>query len=93
MRFAILGFLCGLLWAAPAEVQYASIEPRVIMPDGSAYQSWSDLTRYSHTYHVDQQHPRASDDNPGTADLPFRSINRAAQVVKPGGSASGSRMW
>lgn len=88
MRFAVLAIACGVLCAAPAEVQYAAIEPQVIMPDGSPYQSWSDLTRYSNTYHVDQQHPRASDENPGTADMPFRTINRAAQVVKPG-----ERVW
>lgn len=31
-----------------------------------------------------QQHPHASDDNPGTEDRPFKSINRAAQVLMPG---------
>ncbi|MCX7968438.1 MAG: right-handed parallel beta-helix repeat-containing protein [Armatimonadetes bacterium] len=36
------------------------------------------------TYVVDVNSPKASDENPGTADLPLKSINRAAQLVQPG---------
>ncbi len=35
-------------------------------------------------YVVDNRHPNASDANPGTADRPFKTINRAAQLVQPG---------
>lgn len=90
MRFrALIPALCGLaLCAIAAEVNYAPLTPEVVMPDGSPYMSWSDQTRYAQTYHVDQKHPRASDENPGTEQLPFRTINRASQVVKPG-----ERVW
>ncbi|MBC7327801.1 right-handed parallel beta-helix repeat-containing protein [bacterium] len=35
-------------------------------------------------YYVDNQNPQASDDNPGTLQLPFKTIDKAAQVVEPG---------
>ncbi|MEJ7613366.1 MAG: chondroitinase-B domain-containing protein, partial [Candidatus Fervidibacter sacchari] len=35
-------------------------------------------------YFVDVNSPKASDANPGTAELPFKTINRAAQLVQPG---------
>ena len=35
-------------------------------------------------YFVDVNSPKASDTNPGTAELPFKTINRAAQLVQPG---------
>jgi hypothetical protein len=85
----LISTLCGLaLCLQAADVNYAPLIPPVIMPDGSPYMSWSDQTRYTKTYHVDQQNPRASDENVGTEQLPFRTINRAAQVVRPG-----ERVW
>jgi hypothetical protein len=36
------------------------------------------------TYIVDINHPQASDNNPGTPDRPFKSINRAVKELKPG---------
>ncbi|MCX7643277.1 MAG: DUF1565 domain-containing protein, partial [Armatimonadetes bacterium] len=36
------------------------------------------------TYVVDVNSPKASDNNPGTHNLPLKSINRAAQLVQPG---------
>ncbi len=33
---------------------------------------------------VDQRHPKASDDNPGTANRPFRTISAAAERVRAG---------
>lgn len=35
-------------------------------------------------FYVDGQNPKASDDNPGTAQLPFKTIDKSAQVVEPG---------
>jgi alpha-N-arabinofuranosidase len=45
---------------------------------------WSDTTQYTRTYHVDRNHPRASDENPGTAELPFQTLNHAAQLARAG---------
>ncbi len=88
LHLLIPALLCAIACATAAEVNYVPLTPEVVMPDGSPFLSWSDTTRYVKTYHVDQAHPRASDENPGTAELPFRTINRAAQVVKPG-----ERVW
>lgn len=35
-------------------------------------------------YFVDGQNPKSSDDNPGTQELPFKTINKPAQIVEPG---------
>lgn len=88
MNVSTLTLLCftAALFAASAELKYVPLSPEVLMPDGSTFQTWSDVTRYSKTYHVNRNHPRASDENPGTEGLPFRTINRAAQVVRPGES-------
>lgn len=58
-----------------------------IMPDGTPFPSWDDLTRYAHVYHVSGEHPAASDDGPGTEERPFATINHAAQVLQPGEKA------
>ena len=71
-----------------AQVNYQPAVPQVLLPDGTPFLSWSDLTRYTRTYHVSQNNPQASDENDGTAERPFRTINHAAQVVKPG-----ERVW
>ena len=39
------------------------------------------------TYHVAQQHPQASDENPGTAERPWKTISRAAGTLLPGDTA------
>ncbi len=54
------------------------------LPDGKKADLWKDNTYYTQIYHVNVNHPDASDDNSGTFDKPFRTINRAASIVKPG---------
>ncbi|GBC99141.1 hypothetical protein HRbin17_01662 [bacterium HR17] len=39
---------------------------------------------FAATYIVDIQHPKASDTNPGTPELPFKTISKAAEVVQAG---------
>lgn len=36
------------------------------------------------TYHVSQNHPLANDANPGTGQLPFKTISRAAELLEAG---------
>ena len=55
-----------------------------MMPDGMAFPFWDDVTEYRRVYHVDQSHPGASDDGPGTEERPFVTINCAAQALQPG---------
>jgi alpha-L-arabinofuranosidase len=61
-----------------------SLTPPVFLPDGQEFKSWEAETVFSRTYYVDQQHPLASDDNPGAAERPFRTIGRAARLLQPG---------
>ena len=44
---------------------------------------WQDGTEYRNVYYVDQQHPGAADDNPGTEEAPFLTIQAAAEIVGP----------
>ena len=54
------------------------------LPDGSAYASWEQPLTFSKTYYVDNESAGADDDGPGTKARPFRTINKAAQVLQPG---------
>jgi len=63
---------------------YVSLSPPVILPDGSEFKTWSDKTVYTRTYYVDQSNPQSSDNNDGSEEKPFLTINKAAQVVRAG---------
>jgi len=56
----------------------------VLLPDGREFISWEKPLQFTKTYYVDNLNPRAADSNPGTKDLPFLTINKAAQVLQPG---------
>jgi hypothetical protein len=56
----------------------------VLLPDGREFVSWEQPLQFTKTYYVDNRNPRAADSNPGTKELPFSSINKAAQVLQPG---------
>ena len=86
----VLGMLtvcCGL-YAGSAhgegEVVMRSLEPPMMLPDGTEFKTWEQPLRFERTYCVDGASPNASDTNPGTSDRPFATINRAAQVLQPG---------
>jgi len=49
-----------------------------VLPDGMVFRSWEQPRRYTNTYHVAQGDPQANDENPGTADRPWRTIGKAA---------------
>jgi hypothetical protein len=55
----------------------------ILLPDGTPFPVWEDETDYQKAYYVDQQHPGAADDNPGTEEAPFLTIQAAAEVVGP----------
>lgn len=85
MRFAVsLVLLWGASVCATAQTGYQPAAPESLMPDGTPFLTWSDRTAYTKTYHVSRNHPQASDENPGTEARPFRTINRAAQLLKAG---------
>lgn len=54
------------------------------LPDGSHYKRWEQPLKFSRTFYVDNGSPHASDSGPGTAARPFRTINKAAQMLQPG---------
>ena len=56
----------------------------VMMPDGTPFAFWNDVTRYRRVYHVACEHPQATDDGPGSEERPFATIGRAAMVLQPG---------
>jgi hypothetical protein len=87
LRLAVLAVFSTLVCAA-APVSYQPAVPNALMPDGTLFLSWGDQTQYTRTYHVNQNHAQASDENPGTEARPFRTINHAAQLLKPG-----ERVW
>ncbi len=55
-----------------------------LLPDGTAFPFWEDRTSYRDVYHVAATHPRAAEANPGTADEPWKTIGRAADLLQPG---------
>ena len=54
------------------------------LPDGTEFPAWEKPLHFSKSYYVDCNAKNADDDGPGTEDHPFRTINRAAQVLQPG---------
>jgi len=59
-------------------------EQQMKLPDGTPFDFWDDETDYTKVYHVACEHPEASDENSGTEDQPFATINRAAAILLPG---------
>ncbi|MDF1515624.1 MAG: right-handed parallel beta-helix repeat-containing protein, partial [Anaerolineae bacterium] len=57
-------------------------DEKLILPDGTPFQYWEAGCDYTTTYYVSQHHLHASDDNPGTREKPFLTINHAAQVLQ-----------
>lgn len=75
-------FLFLLLAGITAAVN--SVSGNEKLPDGHDFTFWESKAAPLRTYHVAQNHPSASDDNAGTEDAPWRTINHAAQVLQPG---------
>src|ERR1041385_849559 len=54
------------------------------LPDGTEFASWEQPLTFSKTYYVDNTSPQADDNGPGDKARPFRTINKAAQLLQPG---------
>ena len=67
-----------------AEPNLKSLDPPVLLPNGREFKTWQPVLKFSKTYYVGGSATGASDDNPGTRARPFKTINRAAQVLQPG---------
>src|ERR1019366_2242877 len=78
-----LALVCtGTLFGGPRTVGQG--ETNALLPDGSAFVSWERPLEFTRSYYVDNGNPRASDANPGTRQLPFLTISKAAHVLEPG---------
>ena len=53
------------------------------LPGGQRFNFWEKEVTYTKEYHVNPSCAEASDDNDGSAEHPFRTIQAAANVVKP----------
>jgi hypothetical protein len=83
--FWTLNFMASVLVVSPSRsFVYAQAHTDHLLPDGSGFVSWERPLEFTRTYYVDNGNPKATDSNPGTRDLPFLTINRAAQVLQPG---------
>lgn len=69
--------------APPSTATAPSVENNRL-PDGSTFVSWETAPHWSKTYHVDQRNPVAADQNPGTAEQPWKTIQKAADTLQPG---------
>ncbi|MGD0539480.1 MAG: right-handed parallel beta-helix repeat-containing protein [Verrucomicrobiota bacterium] len=61
-----------------------SLDPPVLLPDGTEFRTWEVPLKFSRTYYADGSNPKASDANPGTKERPFATINQAARMLGPG---------
>lgn len=52
--------------------------------NGEQFPLWEKSPKFSKTYYVDASSFKADDDGPGTKEKPFKTINKAAQVLEPG---------
>ena len=56
---------------------------RSFFPTGRSSKPGRTGPSYRRVYYVDQNHPAAADENPGTEEAPFLTIQRAADIVQP----------
>ena len=56
----------------------------LLLPDGRVFESWEQPAEHTRTYHVAQRHAAAGDDNDGSVEAPFLTIQAAADRVRPG---------
>jgi len=61
-----------------------SLTPPLLLPNGREFKTWEQPLKFSHTYYVDGRCAKACDDNPGTKARPFKTISRAAELLRPG---------
>ena len=61
-----------------------SLKPPVLLPDGREFKTWEPVLRFTKTYYVDGSSAAASDENAGTKARPFKTIQRAAEVLRQG---------
>jgi hypothetical protein len=79
---ASVGATLGLSRSALGQMTAAQMDNR--LPNGTEHIPWEQPLKFSKTYFVDNNSSKADDDGPGSSARPFRTINKAAQVLQPG---------
>ena len=83
---ASVGAMIGLSGSALAQAAAAAggnaSDSRLL--DGTEHTPWEQQLTFTKTYYVDNTSSKADDNGPGTSAKPFRTINKAAQVLQPG---------
>jgi len=69
---------------AESPMPLLSLTPAVLLPDGIEFKTWEQEPEYQRTFYVAKESPNASDDNPGTEELPWKTIGKAASFLEPG---------
>jgi len=64
------------------EPELKSLDPPVLLPNGQEFKMWKPVLEFAKTYYVDGS--TGSDENPGTKEKPFKTIQRAAEALQPG---------
>ena len=61
------------------------MDKTAILPNGQLYDFWEKEQIYEKELHVNRNHPAADDNNCGSADAPFKTIQAAAEqaVAEP----------
>jgi len=55
-----------------------------LMANGEKFPIWEKTPKLTKIYYVDAESSKADDKGPGTKEKPFKTINKAAQVLEPG---------
>ena len=55
-----------------------------LLPDGQEFKMWEVPMNYTATFHVAREMAGASDENPGSAEKPWKTISKAAAMLRPG---------
>ena len=86
-RAAVVGATVGLdgnIWGQLAAKPGSSRSASSLLPDGTEFVLWEQPLTFSKTYYVDNTSASADDNGPGDKARPFRTINKAAQLLQAG---------
>lgn len=78
-RLVIYIAACLFFFSTPATIASDSR-----LPDGTEFIFWEQSLTFSKTYYVDANSRKSNDKGPGTLKRPFRTISKAAEILKPG---------
>ena len=84
MRLSYCIAMSVFVLTSACRAESISLSPKVYLSNGDEFTTWENTTVFTETYYVDRGHAAASDDNAGTEEKPFRTINHAARRARAG---------